>query len=197
MRIHAAQVPERSLYDTVLKRSYLWVPSIIRCTQFSGRNSVSQLPSRPPLAIKMPSDVYKASRLIKRESTESQLERASCNNMFLTRFATCPRCPPRSRFGPRTRNYIPDDVISFIATQADGESWARGAQESARGKGRYEEGKGRKCDGRGERRTTRARESERESGTRHLPLPRGNLTFRLGLREPTDPEERVEGTSPT
>lgn len=139
MRIHAAQVPERSLYDTVLKRSYLWVPSIIRCTQFSGRNSVSQLPSRPPLAIKMPSDVYKASRLIKRESTESQLERASCNNMFLTRFATCPRCPPRSRFGPRTRNYIPDDVISFIATQADGESWARGAQESARGKGRYEE----------------------------------------------------------
>lgn len=36
-------------------------------------------------------------------------------------------------------------------------------------------------------------ERKRESGTRHLPLPRGNLTFRLGLREPTDPEERVEG----
>jgi len=48
----------------------------------------------------------------------------------------------------------------------------------------------------GERRTTRARESERESGTRHLPLPRGNLTFRLGLREPTDPEESTEGRSP-
>lgn len=45
--------------------------------------------------------------------------------------------------------------------------------------------------------TTRTRGSERESGTRHLPLPRGNLTFRLGLREPTDPEEKVEGRSPT
>lgn len=54
--------------------------------------------------------------------------------MFLTRFATCPRCPPRSRFGPRTRNYIPDDVISFIATRANGggeerESWGHRVHE--------------------------------------------------------------------
>lgn len=89
----------------------------------------------------MPSDVYKASRLIKmpREGTESQgVPRASCDNMFLTRFATCPRCPPRSRFGPRTRNYIPDDVISFIATRANGgkgKSWGHEREEDTRREG--------------------------------------------------------------
>lgn len=75
----------------------------------------------------------------------------------------------------------------------------RGVHERVRGGKEDTRGEGLKVrrSGRGVRRATRARESERESGTRHLPLPRGNLTFRLGLREPTDPEESVEGRSPT
>lgn len=48
----------------------------------------------------------------------------------------------------------------------------------------------------GRAQATRAWVGERESGARHLALPRGNLTFRLGLREPTDPVGgEAEGSS--
>lgn len=66
------------------------------------------------------------------------------------------------------------------------------------------EGRDREKDRRGggdivqgyERRALERQTGERER-IRHLPLPRGNLTFRLGLREPTDKEggqgDRAEG----
>jgi len=64
----------------------------------------------------------------------------------------------------------------------------RGRRQSRAGQSRTEQGRaGQGRAGQGSSRLTRG--SERESGTRHLP-PRGNLTFRLGLREPTDPGRR-------
>lgn len=114
--------------------------------------------------------------------------------MFLTRFTTCPRCPPRSRFGPRTRNYIPDDVISFIATRADGESWARGARESARGKGRYEErraesatvGSGKAADNKGEG------ERKREWSTTSTIATR-KFDFQIGVARANGPRGEGRG----
>lgn len=37
------------------------------------------------------------------------------------------------------------------------------------------------------------KERGRRERARHLPLPRGNLTFRLGLREPAGKEGGLEG----
>lgn len=113
------------------------MPSIIRGTQFPGRNSVSQLPSRPSLAIKMPLDVYKASRLIKRHVKAPKVrERASCDNMFLTRF-----CPPP--VGRLARGFVLARVITFPMMLSvlllPKRMRKAGCGVYERGRGRYEE----------------------------------------------------------
>lgn len=103
-------------------------------------------------------------------------------NMFLTRFTTCRLLPPPPH-PLLDRGLVLAHVITFpmmlsvlllprAAAQQDGVN-----EGFAQGKGRCEERRAQ---------ATRAWVGERESGARHLALPRGNLTFRLGLREPTD-----------
>jgi len=58
------------------------------------------------------------------EDTESQRERERERELGQYVLKSIRRLPPRrSRFGPRTRNYIPDDVISFIATRTELRRW--------------------------------------------------------------------------